>query len=96
MVLRRWSRTVPFELLGLMSLARRGIGISVYSGHGRTWISNARLSTLTHMPQYQNRVHHEVGFSLTGLFYLFRLDVTRRLDTSGYFIGIGIGPGFME
>jgi len=77
-----------------MSLARRGIGISVYGGHGRTWISNTRLSTLAHMPQYQNRVHHEVGFSLTGLFYLFRLDVTRRPDTSGYFIGIS--PGLME
>ena len=79
-----------------MSLGRRGIGISVYGGHGITWISNARLSALTHMPQYQNRVHHEIGFSLTGLFYLFCLDVTRRLDTSGYFIGLGIGPGFME
>ena len=89
-------RTVPFEMLGLMSLARRGIGINIHGGHGRTWISNDRLAALTYLPQYQDHFHHEVGISLTGLFYFFRLDFTKRLDTTGFFIGVGLGPGFIE
>lgn len=89
-------RTVPFEWLGLMPLARRGIGLSVYGGHGRTWIGDARRASLSYTPQYQDRFHHEAGVSINGLFYLFRLDFTKRLDASGFFVGIGIGPGFAE
>ena len=32
-------RTIPFELLGLHGLARRGYGIIVGGGHAQTWIS---------------------------------------------------------
>jgi hypothetical protein len=88
-------RTVPFELLGLRPLARRGIGMSVYGGHGRTWISDARLAALPFAPSYQNRFHHEVGVAINGLLYFFRLDFTKRLDASGFYVGLGIGPGFV-
>ena len=89
-------RTIPFEILGIESLSRRGIGLSVFGGHGRTWISKARLASLAYVPRYQDSVHHELGVSVTGLFYLFRLDMTTRIDRPGFFINIGIGPGFME
>lgn len=89
-------RTIPFEILGLESFSRRGIGVSVFGGHGRTWLSKARLASLAYVPRYQNSLHHELGLSVTGLFYLFRLDMTTRIDRPGFFLNIGIGPGFME
>ena len=89
-------RTIPFELLGIDPLVRRAIGLSVFGGHGRTWISPARLAGLNYIPGYQNRMHHELGLAVTGLMYLFRIDMTARLDNPGFFVNIGIGPAIME
>ena len=88
-------RSIPFEILGLMPLVKRGIGLSVYGGHGRTWISAGRRASLSFIPSYQDQFHHELGLSITGLAYFFRLDFTKRIDTSGFFVGVGIGPGFV-
>lgn len=88
-------RSIPFEILGIMPLVRRGIGLSVYGGHGRTWLSDSRRASLPFTPSYQDRFHHEVGLSINGLAYFFRLDFTKRLDASGFFVGVGIGPGFV-
>ena len=88
-------RTIPVEILGIKSLVKHGIGLSVYGGHGRTWISSNRQASLPFTPSYQNKFHHELGFSITGLAYFFRLDFTKRIDASGFFIGLGIGPGFV-
>ena len=35
-----------------------------------------------------DRVHHELGLSLSGLFGLFRLDVAARLDAPGFAVGV--------
>lgn len=88
-------RSIPFEILGLMPLVKHGIGLSVYGGHGRTWISAGRRASLSFIPSYQDQFHHELGLSITGLAYFFRLDFTKRIDTSGFFVGVGIGPGFV-
>ena len=87
-------RTLPFEWIGQEWLVKRGIGLILHGGHGRTWISDARLASLPYTPQYQDRFHHEIGISINALLGILRLDVTRRLDTPKYFVGLGIARLF--
>lgn len=90
-------RTVPFELLGWNALVRRGIGMSVYGAHGRPWVTSSanRLALSAFNPIRPKGFHHEIGLSITGLMYLFRLDLTTRLDQPGFYVGLGMGPGFV-
>ncbi|MCZ6636109.1 MAG: hypothetical protein O7G87_22150, partial [bacterium] len=83
-------RTVPFEILGLRGLAKNGISLSIHGGHGRTWMSDRRRAALTYTPQYIDRFHHELGGSINGLWGLGRIDFTKRLDTSGFYVGWGL------
>ncbi len=80
-------RTVPFELMGWRWAAERNIGLIVHGGHGRTWFGDRRL--LDYAPQYTDGFHHELGVSINGLFNLFRLDFTKRLDAPGFFVSAG-------
>ena len=82
-------RTIPFEMIGLRSIAKRDLGIILHGAFGRTWIESSRLTTLTYSPRYQHSFRHEIGVSLNGLFGFFRLDYTRRLDKPGDYIGFG-------
>ena len=90
-------RTVPFELMGWNALVRRGIGMSVYGAHGRTWVTSSanQLALSAFTPSHPRGFHHEIGLSITGLMYLFRLDLTTRLDVPGFYVGLGMGPGFV-
>ncbi|MEE9169431.1 MAG: DUF5686 family protein, partial [bacterium] len=83
-------RTVPFEIVGLRGLAKKDLGIIIHGAHGRTWIDEERLPALTYSPRYQDEFRHEIGISLNGIFGLFRLDYTRRLDEPGDFVGFGL------
>jgi len=87
-------RTVPFELLGLRGLAKKGLGIIIHGAVGRTWISEKRRSELDYQYHYLDHLHNEIGFSLNGLFGLFRFDVTRCLDKPGTFLGFGLARMF--
>ncbi|MEJ2636622.1 MAG: DUF5686 family protein [Calditrichia bacterium] len=87
-------RTVPLEILGLRSLAQKGIGIILHGASGRTWISDRTLNRLTYTPRAANEFHHELGISVNGLFGLFRVDFTRRLDEPGYFLGFSLARLF--
>jgi hypothetical protein len=87
-------RTLPFEYLGWQALVRRNIGLIVYGGHGRTWISDSRLAGLPFAPQYVDQFHHELGVSVNGLLGLLRIDFTKRLDTTGYTVGVGFARIF--
>lgn len=80
-------RTVPFELMGWRWAAERNIGLIVHGGHGRTWFGDRTL--LDYAPQYTDGFHHELGVSINGLFNLFRLDFTKRLDAPGFFVSVG-------
>jgi len=81
--------TVPFELLGLWGLAERGLGVSIFGAHGRTWIDGDRR--LPFEPVVPDALHHEIGFALTHPFHLpLRFDVTTRLDQPGVFMGLGL------
>ena len=87
-------RTVPFELLGLRGLARRGWSLIVYGAHGRTWLPERRRAALSFSPRVPRRFHHELGVSVSGILSLFRIDFTRRLDASGFTVGIGVARIF--
>ncbi|MBM3262466.1 MAG: carboxypeptidase-like regulatory domain-containing protein [candidate division Zixibacteria bacterium] len=91
-------RTTPFELFGWNALVKRAIGMSVFGGHGRTWLSATtrnRLALQGVVPNTPNRYHHEAGLSINGLLYMFRLDFTARIDRPGFYAGLGLGPGFV-
>jgi hypothetical protein len=80
-------RTIPFELLGWRSAAKKGYGLIVFGGHGSTW--DAKEETVfRYGPKYGANDHHEIGVSLSGLLSLFRLDVAFRLDAPGFTVGL--------
>jgi hypothetical protein len=87
-------RTTLFELMGLDYLTRNGIGIIIHGAAGRTWISEERLETNGFEIRHTDRLHYEAGLSLNGLFNIFRLDLTRRLDRNDTFIGFGLSRFF--
>ncbi len=87
-------RTVPFEMVGLRWLARKGIGVIVHGASGRTWISRSDLAELGYTPRYQDGVRSEIGVSLNGIFGLLRVDATKRIDANGMFAGVGLARLF--
>ena len=70
-------RSIPFELVGLRGLARRGYNMLIFGGHA--WIKNDAW-----LPR------HEVGASLSGILGLFRFDVAKPLSEPGIQWGWGV------
>ena len=90
-------RTAPFEALGLYGTARRGWNVLLFGGHGRTWVGEARQDRLALAGTPLNvpdGFHHEVGVGLSGLLGLFRVDVAKRLDASGWAVSLGLARIF--
>jgi hypothetical protein len=87
-------RTVPFELFNFDFLVEKGVGIIIFGGHGRSWISEQTLSELTFEPAYTSRMHNETGFSINNIFSFLRLDTSYRWDTRGVYIGISMARFF--
>lgn len=88
--------TWPFErgLLLLWPLAQRGMGITIFGGHGRTWISESTLKALPFAPAYEKGIIHEIGLSISDVGgTLLRLDFAARLDRPGLSLGIGASLG---
>lgn len=81
-------RTVPFEMLGLRGLAKRGLGIILHGASGRTWLSYQRRSDFTKDLQCMDSWQHEIGLSLNGVLNFFRVDVIKRLNEPGIFLGV--------
>ena len=40
------------------------------------------------------RYHHELGLSISGLFGFFRVDFAKRLDADGFTVGFGVAKIF--
>ncbi len=84
-------RSIPFEAIGLQTLAERNIGIIVFGGAARTW-PDWDTQTPT-QPNYQplgtNGIHWEAGVSLNGILGLFRIDFAARLDEPALLVNIG-------
>jgi hypothetical protein len=87
-------RTMVFELLDWEFLVRNGVGIIVHGAAGRSWISRQKLQMLLPELHYSDQLHQEIGISLNGLFNMFRLDITQRLDRKSTFIGFGLSRFF--
>ncbi|MHB9029572.1 MAG: DUF5686 and carboxypeptidase-like regulatory domain-containing protein [Candidatus Latescibacterota bacterium] len=82
-------KTVPFEIMRLKFLARRGTEIILHGASGRTWISKEHLSRLPGTPDYPDRFHHELGLSLNNIYAGLRADVTKDLGCDTVTWGIG-------
>ena len=87
-------RTVLFELLGWDYMTKNGIGIIIHAAAGRTWISKQRLEELPFQVHTSDHLHQEIGLSINGLFKLFRVDISQRLDRAATFIGFGFSRFF--
>ncbi len=87
-------RTLPFELIGWQWPVKNNIGIILHGALGRTWIAEDNLKKLSYYPVYLNHFHQEIGFSLNGVFNLFRLDFTRRLDKKEFYAGFSLSRIF--
>jgi hypothetical protein len=87
-------RTVPFELIGFDFLVDNGIGLIIHGAYGRTWINSKRLRELQHDFMYTDQFHHEMGISVNGILGLLRVDITQRIDRSGFYVGFGMNRFF--
>lgn len=92
-------RTVPFELLGLDAVAKKGTGIIIFGGHAKSWLSQHKKQQFFDMGlpynyHSSNAVHHEIGVSINSLFDLFRVDFAYRLDRPLFYGGISIARLF--
>lgn len=87
-------RTIPFELLGLRPLVQRDLGIIVFGGAAKTWVSDERgrqiFNRAGYTPNTTDGTHLETGVSLTGILDILRVDFTARLDEPAFLIGVGI------
>jgi len=80
-------RSIPFELLGLRTLADKGWGIIAFTGAGNT---SAPEEILGYKPMTSGGVHTEAGISLNSIFSILRIDFAKRLDAPGTYIGFSI------
>ena len=87
-------RTVPFELIGLRYLAKKGIGIIIHGAHGQTWIDEDSLWKQDNNYLYTGKMHHEIGISINSLFDFIRFDITQRLDQKAFYIGLSFARMF--
>ena len=85
----QYLRTIPFEVLGLQSLADRGIGLILHGASGRTWIGRHKRQKLGFDPTYATSFHHEAGVSLI-LSHILRIDVVRRIDRAEWSVGMSL------
>jgi len=87
-------RTVPFELIGWGAPVDQDIELIVHGGHGRTWIGDDAAERLRQRGVALRRadaLHHELGLSVNGLLEdTLRLDLTKRLDASGFSVGVSV------
>ncbi len=87
-------RSTPFEVLGIPNAAKRGLSLIVFGGAGRTWLSKNQQqffnSQIERLPSNAEKLHSEIGVSLSNIFSLIRIDVAYRLDEPGVYPGIAL------
>ncbi|MEX0770253.1 MAG: hypothetical protein WD035_05945 [Balneolaceae bacterium] len=79
-------RTIPFELLGLSPLVDKGWGIILFGGAGYTDARGGYPAGL----MLTDGIHSEIGVSLNSIFGILRIDVAKRLDSPGTYIGVSV------
>ena len=79
-------RSIPFEWMGLQWFADKGWGFILFGGAGHTYADRA-----IHTERFiSNGIHTEAGVSLNSIFGILRIDVAKRLDAPGTFIGLSV------
>lgn len=98
LVMEHNFRTVPFEFLGLRPFVERELGLILFAGAGRTWLSESRREALQTRfgfnPNVSDGIHTEVGISVNKVLGLFRVDFARRLDKPAFLVNIGVARLF--
>ncbi len=85
-------RTVPFELIGWEWAIKKHWNVILHGAHGWTSFENYEPAGI---PVFESDgVHNELGFSLSGLFTLLRLDASWRLDEPGFRFGFSVARLF--
>lgn len=94
-------KTIPFEALRMMNVARKGVGIIVFGAHGYTHSGQSfdnepgfQGGYLSAIPSAFGGSYHEFGISLNGLFSLMRLDAAFRVDSPGFYAGLSVARIF--
>lgn len=85
-------RSVPLEMLGWRSAPKTGLSIIAFGGVGKTW-SPTHTTNLFRI-NGTDKVHIEVGGSLSNIFSLFRIDLAFRLDDPGFYPGVSVARFF--
>ncbi len=80
-------RTVPFEIVRLNFLARRGTEIILQGASGRAWVSGDRRTVLP--GEYSGRFHHELGLTVNNIYAGTMVSVTKDLNARSATVGIG-------
>ena len=88
-------RTIPFEVLGLRALAKRGYGVIVGGGHAYAQVSSSPLVARPGLHLSLERMHHEITVSLNGIAGFLRVFFARRLDKPDHSVGFGFGAAFL-
>lgn len=84
-------RSLPFEVLRLGPLHRRGFGLIVHGAVGRTWMAQDSPAWEAVAPHEPERLHREAGASLI-LFHAYRLDGSWSLRSQRWRIGFSVAP----
>lgn len=79
--------TIPFELAGLDLLANRGWGIIIF---GAAAYSDTDEGLYSFLPLTTGGVHSEAGISLNRVFGIMRIDVAKRMDSAGGYVGVSL------
>jgi len=85
-------RTIPFELLGLNSLADRGWSVILFAGAGESKMNSipVHFESSQFVPPTSNGIHSEAGISLNSIFGIMRIDFANRLDEAGFYFGVSV------
>ncbi|MCH8820222.1 MAG: hypothetical protein IIB03_07875 [Acidobacteria bacterium] len=85
-------RTIPFELIGWEWAIKKHWNVILHGAHGWTSFEDYEPAGI---PVYDSDgVHNELGFSLSGLFTILRLDASWRLDEPGFRFGFSVARLF--
>ena len=85
-------RTIPFELIGWEWAIKQHWNVILHGAHGWTSFEDYEPEGV---PVFDSDgVHNALGFSLSGLFTILRLDASWRLDEPGFRFGFSVARLF--
>ncbi len=83
-------KTVPFELLGIDWLVRRGTTIIIHAAHAKRWLNDHSEKRIRLWDAGRDDVHHEYGFSINNLLPFSRIDFAREYKSGKVYFGFSM------